>query len=258
MARKSLHEVYHTLLDRVYTDDIESQMYYQDVVQTHRNISVDYLQQRGCLFIPNNEYIRHYIGEDANTYGCELYIDETCLWTLFFLIPILDLAEDVVGLVGWDLQNKYLEASGAEQGLPMYKVSSKNVFAREKFFLADIPLLKKTFDTRTIFITDGVFDSMALNYRGIPAIALLGSTFSREVLFFLRWYNHVYVCADNDAAGVSLYRKLSRALPRVHRVIQSGAKDIEEFLRSEDLNGPRTMALRAVLGENRQGDLYLR
>lgn len=258
MARKTLHEIYTTLLERVYEDDLDSQTYYQDVVKTHRNISVDYLQRRGCMFVPNNNYIRNYIGEDANTYGCELYIDETCLWTLFFLIPILDLAQDVVGLVGWDLQNKYLEATGAEQGLPMYKVSSKNVFQREKYFLSDVELLRETFPTRTIFITDGVFDSMALNYRGIPAVSLLGSTFSREVLFFLRWYKHIYVCADNDAAGLALYRKLSRALPSVHRVIQSGAKDIEEFLRPEAVDGPRTKALLSVLGEERQGDLYLR
>ena len=111
----------------------------------------------------------------------------------------------------------------------MYKTSSKNIFKRDKYFLTDEEVLKKTFSSRTVFITDGVFDSMALNYRGIPAIALLGSTFSPEILYFLRWYKSVYVCADNDRAGITLFTKLKNALPYVYRVQQNKTKDIEEY-----------------------------
>lgn len=258
MARKTVNEVYQTLLQRVHEDDIASQQYYLSMVESHRNISVEYLLQRGCLFIPNNDYIRHYLGDDANTWGCELYYDEVCLWTLYCMIPILDLAEEVVGFTGWDAQHKYMELTGEAVGLSMYKVSSTSVFARDKFFLTDVPLLRKMFDHRVMFVTDGVFDSVALNYRGIPAIALLGSTFSREVLYFLRWYDAVYVCADNDDAGVKLYRRLARALPNVYRVVQSKTKDIEEFLRSEGLDGPRTARLLEEVHRPKNSDLYLK
>ena len=257
MAKKTLHELYTRLVSEVYEDDIESQRYYLSVIETQRNISVDYLLERGFLFIPNNDYIRHYLGADCLTFGSELYAGESCIWTLFATIPIMDLSQDVVGLVGWDALNKYKESQGESLGLPMYKVSSKHVFPRDKYFLTDVPLLKRTFAHRTIFITDGVFDSVALNYRKIPAIALLGSTFSPEILYFLRWYKHIYVCADNDSAGLKLYNRLRTALPGVHRVVQGKSKDIEELLRGEDVNGSVTKQLLSALGNPVGADIIL-
>ena len=251
------NEVYSNLVAKVYEDDMASQTYYLSVVEDQRHIPVSYLLERGCLFIPNNEYIHHYLGAEADKYGLEFYREGNCMWTLFVLLPITDLAGDVVGIVGWDALHKYQESEG-QTGLTMYNVSSKNVFQKDKYFLTDTPLLKRTFDSRTIFITDGVFDSIALNYRGIPAVALLGSTFSKEVLYFLRWYKKIFVCADNDTAGVSLYYRLSKSLPNVHRVLQGATKDIEELLRGDGVEGPLTKQLLAGMESNYSGDILLR
>lgn len=257
MAAKTINELYTRLVSAVYEDDMQAQQYYLSVVESQRQISMDYMLERGFLFIPNNEYIKHYLGADAMAYGPELYAGDTCLWTLFVTIPITDLSGDVVGIVGWDALNKYKELEGEEQGLPMYKVSSKHVFKRERYFLTDVSVLKQTFSSRTVFITDGVFDSVALNYRGIPAVALLGSTFSPEVLYFLRWYRKIYVCADNDKAGLTLYSKLNRALPGVHRVIQGNTKDIEELLRTDGKDGPLTKLLLQGMSPKFSGDIIL-
>ena len=73
---ENLNTVYRQLVNAVYSDDMKSQEYYLSMVQSHRNIPVDYLLSRGCLFIPNNEYIKHYIGSLADTYGCDLYREE--------------------------------------------------------------------------------------------------------------------------------------------------------------------------------------
>lgn len=256
MAPRTFNEVYNLLTSRVYEDDYNSQAYYLSVVESQRNIPVNYLMERGCLFIPNNDYIHHYIGSDANQFGLEFYNGDRCLWALYVLLPVTDLVGDVVGLVGWDALHKFQESEG-ETGLSMYKVSSKNVFRRERFFLSDATLLKSTFDTRTVFITDGVFDSVALNYRGIPALALLGSTFSPEILYFLRWYKRIYVCADNDSAGMKLYKMLNKSLPGVCRVYQSEAKDIEEALRGDGKDGPLTQQFFKVMQGEVTGDLYL-
>lgn len=249
--------MYRLLLQRVYEDDEGAQRYYLSMVETQRHISVDYLIERGCMFIPNNDYITHYLGNDAYQWGLEFYRDDRCLWTLFVLIPVTDLSGEVVGLVGWDAQNKYKEISEGAQGLQMYSGSSKNVYAKEKFFLSDVALLKKRFPSRTIFITDGAFDSISLNYHGIPALALLGSTFSTENLYFLRWYRNVFVCADNDPAGSKLYRKLKSSLPNVHRVWQGQTKDIEELLRRDDADTIVQQFQDAMQGTAR-GDIYLK
>ncbi len=258
MAAKTLNELYNRLVDAVYEDDTKSQCYYLSMIESHRHIPVDYLMRRGALFIPNNEYIRHYLGSDANTYGAGLYDGDYCQWALFMLLPITDLVGDVVGLVGWDAQNKNKELTEGQLGLPMYKVSSKLVFPREKYFLTDVDLLKRQFDKRAIFIVDGVFDSVALNYRGIPAISLLGSMVSKEVLYFLRWYKHVYTIQDNDEAGTKLYLRLKKALPRVCRVFQNRTKDIEELLRGDGEDGPVTKQLKAIVEEGPSYDVYLR
>lgn len=256
MAGK-LHELYTELWEKVVEEDLETQRYYLGMVEEHRKISVDYLLQLGAMFIPNNEYIHHHLGDKVHSSNCGLYYQESCPWTLFVLIPIRDLSGEVVGLVGWDAYNKYKEMSEGAQGLVSYKVSAKSVFSREKFFLADIDVLKNEFDKGAIFVTDGVFDTVALNYRGLPSIALLGSSFSPEVLYFLSWYSHIYVCADNDRAGLALYSKLSKALRGVHRVVQARTKDMEELLRYDGTDGPITSQLRALINNPINGDLIL-
>lgn len=255
---QTLNDLYFELVSKIIEDDTQSQMYYLSVIEDQRKIPVSYLLQRGIIFIPNNDYIKHYLGQSAYTWGTGFYYNDVCQWTLFATIPIQDLTGSTVGLVGWDAQNKYLEASGQETGLPMYRVSPSSVFPREKYFLSDVELLKSTFSSSTIFITDGVFDSIALNYRGIPAIALLGSSFSREVLYFLNWYRYVYVIADNDKAGASLYYRLKKSLPHVYLVSQNKTKDIEELLRSDGKDGPITKQFLSLLENPKPYDIVLK
>ncbi len=243
MPGDTLNQLYNELVEQVYTDDEYSQRYYLSMIEDQRKIAVDYLMMRKCMFIPNNDYITHYLGVRAQTYSCGLYDGDNCMWALFMVAPILDLVGDVVGIVGWDAENKRKELEEGEKGLPMYKVSSKFVFPRERYFLSDIELLRQEFSKRVIFIVDGVFDSISLNYHGIPAVSLLGSSVSPEVLYFLRWYKYIYVVQDNDSAGMSLYARLAKALPRVYRVVQNKTKDIEELLRTDGLNGPVTKQL---------------
>lgn len=252
-----LHELYEELLEKVTEEDLEAQRYYLGMVESHRNISVDYLLSLGAIFVPNNEYIAHHLGDKVYSSNCGLYIQETCPWTLFVLIPIRDLSGETVGLVGWDAYNKYKELSEGAQGLSSYKVSSKSVFARDKYFLSDIDVLREQFDKNAIFVTDGVFDTVALNYRGLPSIALLGSSFSQEILYFLSWYKHIYVCADNDRAGLALYSKLSKSLKGVHRVVQAKTKDMEELLRHDGLDGPVTKQLKSLIANPINSDVIV-
>ena len=224
MSKATFHDMYMRLIDSVYSEDLEVQEKYLSVVETQRNIPVEYLLRRGCLFVPNNEYLHYHLGHEADIFGYELYNECKCLWTHFVLLPIHNLLGDVVGLTGWDAYHKYIEIT----------------------------------EERSIFITDGVFDSVALNSRGIPALALLGSTFSKENLYFLRWYKNVYVCADNDRAGLQLYSKLSKSLPHVYKVVQSKAKDIEELLREDPVDGPLTRQLLEATHSAKGADIYLK
>ena len=254
----TLDQLYLELYSKVLEDDLASQQYYLSVVEDQRKIPVDYLLALGALFIPNNEYIAHYLGKQAFDSMVGLYFENRCPWTLFVVIPIRNLSGEIMGLVGWDAYNKYKELTEGQQGLVSYRVSPKSVFPRDRYFLSDVECLKKNFDKRVLFITDGVFDAISLSYRGIPAIALLGSSFSREILYFLSWYKAVYVCTDNDSAGVSLYRKLDRATSNVYRLTQNRTKDIEELLRTDGINGPITEQLYTLLNSADHFDYTLK
>lgn len=258
MAVATLNELYGRLVEQAYTDDLQSQQHYLSLVADMRKIPVDYLLSRGALFIPNNEYIHHYLGAEADAWGPGLYEADFCPWTLFVVLPIQDLVEDTVGLVGWDVQNKYKAMEEGLEGLPMYKVSSKLTFRRENYFLSDIGVLRQQFEHRAIFIVDGVFDSVTLNWRGLPAISLLGSNVSPNILYFLRWYKEVYVIRDNDDAGTKLYNRLRRALPSVHQVLQNKCKDIEEALRPDGFDGPLTQQLWQIIKNRPRDNVFLR
>lgn len=252
---ETLHELYTELYTKVMDDDYASQRYYLSMVEEQRKISVDYLQKLGALFIPNNDYIKYYLGNKVTMSNVGLYYGEKCPWTLFVIIPVRGLDGEVMGLTGWDAYNKYREVVDGEEGLSTYKVSAKSVFPREKYFLSDISVLKEKFDSRVVFVTDGVFDTVSLCSRGLPSIALLGSTFSPEVIYFLNWYKYIYVCGDNDSAGLSLAKKIAKAVPGTYRIVQNQTKDIEELLRSDD--GSIYKQLNNLLYSPVKGDVML-
>lgn len=244
-----LNSIYNKLLEEVHGDDMDSQMHYLGIVAELRQLPIQYLLDFGILFIPNNDYIKHYIGDDPRLYSTGLYSGDRCNWNLYVTIPVRDLTGKIVGLTGWDMYGKLQEGSGGERLESAYKVSSRDVFDRHKYPLTDVNLLRFAFDKRIVCVTDGVFDTLSLCSRGIPSMALLGSTYSPELLYMFRWFRKVFVCADNDEAGTSLYKHLTRSLPNVCRVTQSLGKDIDDYLKLSDLSLSELSELSTPIGK---------
>lgn len=221
------NDLYSKFIVDVWSQDTATQEFYLKYVEELRGIPLKYLREIGTVFIPNNEYMLHFMGPSSKVSGFDIYKDDNCLWTHFVVFPIRNLVNEIVGLVGWDLHNKALQMDGVV-GLPMYKTSSKSLFNKNDYFFTDINNLKKnTFDI--IFIVDGVFDAITLNMLGYPTIALLGSSVSQMHLYFLRWYRNHYVIADNDQAGLHLLNTLRNSLPNTYPVQQFVSKDIDAF-----------------------------
>lgn len=233
-----IDKVYNNLYSSVIEKDKEEQLKFLSVISESRNISSEYLLNRKCIFIPNKEYVTYHVGSIAENITAGFYNNDEPIWQLFFIFPIMDLQKNIVGIVGWDAYNKYLVESGQELSLPMYRVSSKTLFNREKYFLTDIDLLEKYYKItpngkRAIVVVDGVFDSVALNAIGVPAISLLGSSVSQEVFYFLRHFNYIYVAHDNDDAGLKLYKTIKNIVPNTFAITHH-SKDIEERIRNDE------------------------
>lgn len=229
---------YKALVESVLERDFSEQREFMSVIQEQRNIDVDYLLDRGCIFIPNAEYVRYHIGSLANNPLAGFYHNENPLWQLHFILPIMDLTGAVVGIVGWDAYNKYKVSEGEALSLPTYKVSTSLIFDRSKYFFTDTRLMESCYrgheeGQRAIFIVDGVFDSVSLCEKGIPAISLLGSNLSQTVAFMLKFYDFIYVIHDNDSAGINLFQQIKRKCTNVFAVKQTHTKDIEERIRDD-------------------------
>lgn len=257
-AWPTLNDFYSQLLQRVFATDFEEQLTYLSVVADTRHIPVEWLVEQGIFFIPNNDYVTYHMGVGAKDPDYGFYLNGDCIWNQFVVIPVRDLANKVVGLTGWDAKNKYLVEYKGEVGLPMYKVSGKYLFNREDRFLTIPTLLRDKFSCGTIFLVDGVFDCLSLCQKGVPTIAMLGSTLSGTVAYFLRWYRKVYVVKDNDDAGNKLLQRVRAMVPSVRAVIQSKTKDIEEYLRDDTLSNHAISVFEKVMAsEVDLGDIVL-
>lgn len=252
---KSFHDVYTNLLNKLYQDDIQSQRYYLQFVADNRQIPIDYLLKRKAVFVPNDNYLHYYGGDEILNPNYDLYFDRSCKWTHFLLIPIQDLSKNIVGVVGWDINHK-ARAEDGEKGLEMYRTSSKIVMNKIHHFLTDVDVIESTFNKGVLFVVDGVFDAVSLNSIGIPAIALLGSNTSTTLYYFLRWYSYIYVIPDNDSAGSNLLKRLKQAVPNVHGVFQSKTKDIDELLKLKPDTTKKQLF--SLMSDPIPGDVYLK
>ena len=90
---------------------------------------------------------------------------------------------------------------------------------------------KQVTESNTIYIVDGVWDSITINYLGLPAMALLGSRISEDVSKILSLYKNIILVQDNDQAGAKLLAEMSKNFRNVTRVQIPAqiAKDIDEF-----------------------------
>ena len=81
-----------------------------------------------------------------------------------------------------------------------------------------------------VYVVDGIWDSITLNFLGFPCISLMGSRVSEDISKILALYKHLILVADNDKAGVDLFIDLSKRFKNVSRIkVPTPAKDIDEF-----------------------------
>lgn len=64
-----------------------------------------------------------------------------------------------------------------------------------------------------VYVVESSFDAIRLDQCGLPAVATLGSTVSSVQLDLLqKYFNNIFVIADNDEAGGSMSKKLQEKL----------------------------------------------
>ena len=84
----------------------------------------------------------------------------------------------------------------------------------------------------TIYLTEGLFDTLSLNKIGLKAIGILGVNQLKEhYRDMLKPYNIVFI-GDNDKAGLILREAVKRVIPTAKiKVLPNEYKDINDCCR---------------------------
>lgn len=83
---------------------------------------------------------------------------------------------------------------------------------------------------REVWLTEGVFDWLALRSWGYPALALVGTHVRAAALEALARFERIYLLLDSDDAGRAATAELARTLgQRAMPVALPGAKDVAEL-----------------------------
>lgn len=217
----------------VWQNDYRSQQKYLEIIAEARQTDAELLRKVDAFFVPNNEYLSSYFGEEIReaAYNCYDY-DGLCKWSNNLIIPIYNLADEIVAFGGFNplLYTKAHE-DGA-QGENYYQYSSKSVFRKGSYLYSPRGMQKKAILEQYAFVTDGIFDTISLAGAGFNAVSLMSSSVTVEIAVQLKMIGNILIVNDNDKAGLALQKKIKAVVPGAKAFVQGMTKDIDELLNS--------------------------
>lgn len=83
-----------------------------------------------------------------------------------------------------------------------------------------------------ICVTEGEIDAITASMCGLPAVGIPGASMWKPYFFrMLRWYDHVFVMADNDdtGAGMAFAEKVARSVKNVSIILMPEGHDLNSF-----------------------------
>ena len=122
-------------------------------------------------------------------------------------IPVHSPEGMVIGFVGRSLEGKDFKNT---PGLP----KSKTLFNLHRVKAND-----------KVYVVESSFDAIRLDQVGMPAVATLGATISKSQVELLeKYFNEIYLIADNDEAGKAMSKKMIDKLKSRVSIITLDAK----------------------------------
>lgn len=231
----NVNEISKSGIECIYEKDRKSQEYYINTIcHDVRNMNPNIIWKADGIFIPNNDYLRYYFGEESTNPEYNFYdIYGECIWVNKLMFPIINVVDEIVGFVGFD-PFRYLEVHETNNALlNYYTYSTKNVMRKGDYLFCLAGTYKKALRDGYLIVTDGVFDSLSIAGEGFNSAALLGSTVTDAIAAQLRFIDRVIVPVDNDEAGIKLFEKLSVIHPNVIFVKQGKLKDADDILKTQ-------------------------
>lgn len=231
----SLDSIYRDGVAKVWEKDAVSQKNYLDIVSKTRNMpSIDF-KSLNAFFIPNDDYVPTYFGEEIRNREYGFYDDSAqfCYWNNCLVIPIHNVADKIVSVVGFN-PFRYVEAKeNQDWSINYYIYASASHFKKGSHLFYLEGCFSRAMDEGYLFLTDGIFDTVSMQLAGFNTAALMGSSLTQELSAILRFIDRLIIVIDNDEAGQKLANDIKRAHKNVTIVKQGVTKDVDDLLKSD-------------------------
>jgi DNA primase len=179
---KAQYEYLKSLFDDKYVDELCAMRGY--VSEEQRNL-IQEMQLGRCIVEDVSE-----LGDKAEELGL-LTKDGEFILNDRYIIPVYDIQGNLVSMIGYYSDyKKYITVSS-----PYF---SKNVMF---FNIHNAYELSWKEYNGVVFLVEGIFDCLSLRSIGLPAIATMGSTVSKEKAELLKFFKKVVAIPDDDATG---------------------------------------------------------
>ena len=142
-----------------------------------------------------------------------------------YILPIRDMIGNVVALVGWRKNDKYI-------------TTPSRYFSKDCMFYG-LEQLSDTGIGKKYVVVEGIFDSLSVRSLGLNCIAQMGSSSSRYKEPMYSLFKSILGIPDMDTTGISVVKNDEWNLPLGSKYMQwtirgqnLGIKDIDDFCKT--------------------------
>lgn len=246
---KDFRDILKTLVDNIYSSDLETQKYYLPTL--HKDVrgsdSYEILFKAKAFFVPNEEYVSVFGGPNAKKVGNGFYNSEgNSIWIHKIILPVIGVDSEIKGMIAYSpfvkaaKESKDLESELISRST--YTFPSAEYFEKSKYVYFIEDNFNRAVSEGYVVLTDGSFDMLSFAANGIISWSLMGSSISPIVAFCLRLVKNVFLAHDNDTAGLKLLRELQKIHPRVFSISQDAVKDADKIISDRTSTENREMS----------------
>lgn len=189
-----------------------------------RGIEPEVLLEHKCFFVPNDDFMIYFWGEEIVDPKYGLYLQDKCRMYQRVVYPIYDFKDRVISFVGYTDEKV--------DGVAKYIYQPKRIFNKGRFIFMRRHEYVKAKTDGYVFVTDGLMDKFRFNAIGLNSSAQMATILTEEQRCYYEFIDRIIIPYDNDPAGKVLLQMFKNAFPtKVSGFYQNYGHDFDDFMK---------------------------